>query len=79
MTEKSPSYYAYLGKKIYTGALEGRRGFRQDQLGIDDDVWDDIMADLGFEAIEVVMAKDDDPINEGAGTRTSHSDTGETA
>jgi len=43
-----------LGKLIYQRALEGRKGFRQDQLGIDDDTWDEIMEALGYEAIEAV-------------------------
>jgi hypothetical protein len=49
------STYTALGKKIYEKALEGRRGFRQDQLGIDDNTWDEIMENLGYEAIEAVM------------------------
>ncbi len=43
-----------LGKLIYAKALEGRKGFRQDQLGIDDELWDEIMWDLGYWANEAV-------------------------
>jgi len=37
-----------LGRKIYIEALAGRRGFRYDQLGIEDeDIWAEIFEDIG--------------------------------
>lgn len=37
-----------LGRAIYMGALSGRRGFRYDQLGIEDeDIWSDIFESMG--------------------------------
>lgn len=37
-----------LGRKIYMAALAHRRGFRYDQLGIDDvEVWEEIFKELG--------------------------------
>lgn len=37
-----------LGKAIYMCALEKRKGFRNDQLGIfDDDIWAEIFDDMG--------------------------------
>lgn len=37
-----------LGKKIYEEALEGRRGFRDDQLGIEETaLWTEIFRDIG--------------------------------
>lgn len=44
-----------IGKAIYLKALDGRRGFRYDQLGIDDDeIWTEIFEDIGKSAIEAV-------------------------
>lgn len=41
-----------IGKAIYLGALDDRRGFRYDQLGIDDDaIWEEIFEQMGKEAI----------------------------
>jgi hypothetical protein len=41
-----------IGKAIYLGALDDRRGFRYDQLGIDDDaIWEEIFEQMGAEAI----------------------------
>lgn len=37
-----------LGRKIYMEALEDRRGFRYDQLGIEDiDIWQEIFEAIG--------------------------------
>jgi hypothetical protein len=37
-----------LGRKIYMEALEDRRGFRYDQLGIEDpDIWAEIFEAIG--------------------------------
>lgn len=36
-----------IGSRIYDAVLSDRRGFRQDQLGIDDDIWEEIMDELG--------------------------------
>jgi len=37
-----------LGRKIYMDALSGRRGFRDDQLGIEDtDIWAEIFEEIG--------------------------------
>lgn len=47
-----------IGKAIYLKALHGRRGFRYDQLGIDDDdMWTEIFEDIGREAIKAVKAQ----------------------
>ena len=41
-----------IGKRIYLNALDDRRGFRYDQLGIDDDeIWNEIFEHIGREAI----------------------------
>ena len=37
-----------LGRKIYMDALSDRRGFRYDQLGIEDaDIWAEIFEEIG--------------------------------
>lgn len=42
-----------LGRKIYMDALEDRRGFRYDQLGIEDvDIWAEIFEAIGKVARE---------------------------
>ena len=44
-----------IGKAIYLTALDDRRGFRYDQLGIDDDaIWTDIFEAMGAAAIAAV-------------------------
>lgn len=41
-----------IGKAIYMDCLDGRRGFRYDQLGIDDDdIWTEIFEEIGQKAI----------------------------
>lgn len=46
-----------IGKKIYLAALDGRRGFRYDQIGIDDDaIWTEIFEAIGESAIRAVAA-----------------------
>lgn len=46
-----------IGKAIYLAALHDRRGFRYDQLGIDDDeIWTEIFEAIGEEAIKAVAA-----------------------
>lgn len=51
-----------IGRKIYHKALSDRRGFREDQIGIDgeDDVWLDIFEDIGVAAIDFVNGGSDD-------------------
>lgn len=40
-----------LGRRIYMNALSDRRGFRYDQLGIEDvDIWAEIFEAIGKEA-----------------------------
>lgn len=37
-----------IGREIYMAALHGRRGFRYDQLGIEDtDIWAEIFQEMG--------------------------------
>lgn len=37
-----------IGRKIYMKALSGRRGFRDDQLGIEDEeIWAEIFEEIG--------------------------------
>lgn len=44
-----------IGKAIYLKALDDRRGFRYDQLGIDDDdIWNEIFEAIGNEALKAV-------------------------
>ncbi len=44
-----------IGKTIYMKALDDRRGFRYDQLGIhDDEIWLEIFEHIGREAIAAV-------------------------
>lgn len=44
-----------IGKAIYLGALDDRRGFRYDQLGLDDDeIWKEIFEDIGRKAIAAI-------------------------
>ena len=44
-----------IGKAIYMAALDDRRGFRYDQLGIDDDdIWTEIFEAIGSAAIYTV-------------------------
>lgn len=46
---------ARIGRIIYMVALSDRRGFRSDQIGIeDDDIWREIFEDLGRTAIDAV-------------------------
>lgn len=43
--------YTEIGRKIYMAALSDRRGFRDDQVGIDDpDIWGEIFEEIGAEA-----------------------------
>ena len=47
-----------LGRKIYMRALEDRRGFRYDQLGIDDaDIWAEIFESIGEVARKAITAR----------------------
>lgn len=44
-----------IGKYIYMEALDDRRGFRYDQLGIEDiEIWNEIFEAIGTAAIEIV-------------------------
>lgn len=44
-----------IGKRIYLSALDNRRGFRYDQLGIEDDeIWKEIFEAIGTAAIKAV-------------------------
>ncbi len=46
------SFAGKLGQRIYLKALDDRRGFRYDQIGIDDDeIWTEIFEHIGREAI----------------------------
>jgi len=46
-----------IGKAIYLGALDDRRGFRYDQLGIHDDkIWEEIFESIGVVAVKSVGA-----------------------
>jgi hypothetical protein len=47
-----------LGRKIYMKALAGRRGFRDDQLGIEDaEIWAEIFESIGKEARKTQKAQ----------------------
>ena len=43
-----------IGKAIYLAALSYRRGFRDDQLDIDDNIWTEIFEDIGHAAVAAV-------------------------
>lgn len=44
-----------IGKQIYENALYGRRGFRDDQLGIEDTaIWKEIFEEIGEHALHAV-------------------------
>jgi hypothetical protein len=44
-----------IGRKIYMDALADRRGFREDQLGIEDpEIWREIFEHIGKVAIDAV-------------------------
>ena len=46
-----------VGKRIYMEALSDRRGFRDDQLGIEDhEIWNGIFEDIGRIAIDAVLS-----------------------
>lgn len=46
-----------IGKDIYMEALSGRRGFRDDQLGIEENViWKEIFEAMGAAAIRALEA-----------------------
>ena len=46
-----------IGQAIYLKALDDRRGFRYDQLGIDDDkIWTEIFESMGRAALDAVKA-----------------------
>lgn len=50
-----PTRQGKIGKAIYMKALDDRRGFRYDQLGIDDDeIWNDIFEAMGLAALSAV-------------------------
>lgn len=43
-----------VGREIYMRALHGRRGFRYDQIGIEEpEIWEDIFKDIGRVAAEL--------------------------
>ncbi len=45
-----------IGKAIYLEALDDRRGFRYDQLGIEDDeIWTEIFEAIGAAAVSAVQ------------------------
>ena len=51
-----PDKDVQLGREIYLIALAGRRGFRDDQLGIDDnDIWIDIFRHMGATARQALL------------------------
>jgi hypothetical protein len=44
-----------IGQLIYLRSLDDRRGFRYDQLGIDDDeIWEEIFEQMGVEALRAI-------------------------
>ena len=46
-----------IGQTIYLDALDDRRGFRYDQIGIDDDaIWEEIFEAIGKAAINAVAS-----------------------
>ncbi len=48
-----------LGRKIYMGALDDRRGFRDDQLGIEDpEIWAEIFEEMGKVARAALHAEE---------------------
>lgn len=50
-----PTRQGRIGKTIYLKALDDRRGFRYDQLGIhDDEIWNDIFEAIGLAALKAV-------------------------
>lgn len=50
-----------MGRDIYMKGLSGRRGFRYDQLGIDEkDDWEDIFTDLAYASQEYVSMEFED-------------------
>lgn len=47
-----------LGRRIYMEALSDRRGFRDDQLGIEDvDIWAEIFDAIGKSARKAIMGE----------------------
>lgn len=47
-----------IGKEIYLTALDDRRGFRDDQLGIEDnEIWTEIFESIGAAALKAVKIK----------------------
>lgn len=56
--EKEPLEIA-IGREIYQAALDDRRGFRDDQIGIpnDDDIWLEIFGAIGRAAL-AALAKE---------------------
>ena len=47
-----------LGRKIYMDVLSDRRGFRYDQLGIEDvDIWSEIFEEMGKAARAALAAE----------------------
>jgi hypothetical protein len=48
-----------LGRKIYMDALEDRRGFRYDQLGVEDtEIWAEIFEAMGKVARAAISRRD---------------------
>ncbi len=48
-----------LGRKIYMDVLDDRRGFRYDQLGIEDvDIWAEIFEEMGKTARKELNAEE---------------------
>lgn len=48
-----------IGQKIYMDALSDRRGFRDDQLGIEDvEIWEEIFEAIGTAAVAAVKEKE---------------------
>lgn len=47
-----------IGKAIYLEALDDRRGFRYDQIGIhDDEIWNEIFEAMGAAALAAVKSE----------------------
>ena len=50
---------ARIGQAVYQGALDDRRGFRPDHVGLDtdEDLWDEIFFEMGAAALKAIAAE----------------------
>lgn len=50
-----PTRQGKIGKAIYLKALDHRRGFRYDQLGIEEkEIWNEIFEEMGLAALSAI-------------------------